>query len=95
MLAQAVELRRLTLLHQDATPVQASPCPTTAAIMALLTPELATNLLVALALLQTQTGLGSGTAIEGLILLQQVLGLAAGRRPDLIPVEDDAMSAEL
>ena len=36
-----------------------------------------------------------GLTIEGLIHLQQVLGLAAGMRPDLIPVEDDAMSAEL
>ena len=157
--AQAVELRRLTLLHQEATPVLAPPCPTTAAIMALLTPELATNLLVTLALLQSQVGLGSaaagaatgkssipptptvggavtprpgqgtvtprpdpagnttpkarsrspsaraetaeagtrpgGLTIDGLVLLQQVLGLAAGRRPDLIPVEDDAMSTEL
>ena len=157
--AQAAELRRLTLLHQEATPVQPSPCPTTAAIMSLLTPELASSLLASLALLQTQVLLSSGAVgpvagkttapptpaaggsitpragqgtvtprvdatgsttpkarsrspsakaeaaeggtrpggltIEGLVLLQQVLGLAAGRRPDLIPVDDDAMSAEL
>ena len=57
---QAVELRRLTLLHQEAAPVPASPCPTTAAIMALLTPELANNLLVTLALLQNHVGMTSG-----------------------------------
>ena len=123
---------------------------------ALLTPELATNLLVTLSLLQNQSSQGSTTAgkpgaappssggggtvtpragqgtvtprpdpagsttpkarsrspsaraeaaeagtrpggltIDGLVLLQQVLGLAAGRRPDMIPVEDDAMSTEL
>ena len=58
--AQAAELRRLTLLHQEATPAQAVPCPAAAAIMALLTPELASNLLVSLALLQTQMGQASG-----------------------------------
>ena len=58
--AQEVEMTRLTLLHQEAPAVATSPCPTTAAIMALLTPELANNLLVTLALLQNQASLGGG-----------------------------------
>ena len=156
--AQAAELRRLTLLSHEADPVVTNACPTTTAIMALLTPELSASLLASLALLQSQAGLvsgpiltglgktgipptptGGGTVtpragqgavtprqdaagsstpkarsrspsaraeaveagtrpgglIEGLVLLQTVLGLAAGRRPELIPVEDDSMSTEL
>ena len=60
--AQEAELHRLTLLHQEAIPTQPSPCPTTAAIMALLTPERATRLLGSLALLQVQMGLASASA---------------------------------
>ena len=43
-----------------------------------------------------ETGTRPGAfTIPGLATLQQVLGLAAGRRPDLIPVEDEDMSSEL
>ena len=43
-----------------------------------------------------ETGSRPGAfTIPGLATLQQVLGLAAGRRPDLIPVEDEDMSSEL
>ena len=56
--AQATELRRLTLLHQEAAPAPVAGCPATAAIMAPLTPEFASNLLLSLGLLQGQIGQG-------------------------------------
>ena len=61
---QETEFRRLTLLHQVAAPVPAHPCPTTAAIMALLTPELANSLLATLSLIQSQVGAPSGLVGE-------------------------------
>ena len=63
---QEVEFKRLTLLHQEAPPAGPSNCAASAAILALLTPELASNLLVALGLLQNQAGPSSGTVGESL-----------------------------
>ena len=65
---QETEFRRLTLLHQAAAPVAAHSCPTTAAVMALLTPELANSLLVTLSLLQSQVGASSSSSsLSGLV----------------------------